>query len=119
MGCLDAAPSHVVGAIGGEAAQESIFRSSTYQQFHRGPVCKRRRAQTIIITVANRTPYSTFADKKPFFVASVSVPGTALKSARFPMDLRTIGVVAQLEWYVLAKVKEQTEQHQEPWLNKK
>lgn len=76
-------------------------------------------AKRFFITIANRTPYSNFADKKAFFVASVSVPCTTLKSARFPMDLRKMGVVAQLEWYVLAKVKEQTEQHQEPWLNKK
>jgi hypothetical protein len=69
--------------------------------------------------VANGTPYSLFEQRKPFFVASISVPSTALKAARSPMDLRKMGVVAQLEWYVLARVKEQTQAKQEPWLNKK
>jgi hypothetical protein len=76
-------------------------------------------AKRFFITVANSTPYSAFAERKPFFVSSVSVPCISLKTARFPMDLRKLGIVAQLEWYVLAKVKERTEQHQEPWLNKK
>ena len=76
-------------------------------------------AKRFFMIVANRTPYSTFLEKKPFFVSSISVPCTGLKTARLPLDLRKLGVVAQLEWYVLAKVKEQTEQHQEPWLNKK
>jgi hypothetical protein len=68
-------------------------------------------------TVGNGTPYSTFEARKPFFVASISVPCTALKTAGSAMDLRKMGIVAKLEWYVLAKVKEQT--NQEPWLNKK
>ena len=76
-------------------------------------------AKRFFITVANRTPYSEFAEKKPFFVSSVSVPCKSLKVERLQMDLCKLGVVAQLEWYVLAKVKEQTEKHREPWLNKK
>jgi hypothetical protein len=74
-------------------------------------------AKRYFTTVANGTPYSTFLERKPFFVASISIPCTALKNARFAMDLRKMGVVAQLEWYVLAKVKEKTTH--EPWLNKK
>jgi hypothetical protein len=76
-------------------------------------------AKRFFITVANRTPYSSFAKRKPFFVASISVPCTCLKAARSPMDLRKMGVVAQLEWYVLARVKERAKTKQEPWLNKK
>lgn len=76
-------------------------------------------AGRFFITVANRTPYSSFEQRKPFFVASISVPCTCLKAARSPMDLRKMGVVAQLEWYVLARVRERAETKQEPWLNKK
>jgi len=67
--------------------------------------------------VANRTPYSALATRKPFFVASVSVPCTAIKEGRSALDLKKMGVVAQLEWYVLARVKEKTQT--EPWLNKR
>jgi hypothetical protein len=74
-------------------------------------------AKRFFMTVANGTPYSNFAESKPFFVASISVPCTPLKINRFPLDLQKMGVVAQLEWYVLARVKAQTKQ--EPWLNKK
>ena len=74
-------------------------------------------AMRFFTTVANGTPYSNFAERRPFFVASISVPCTPLKTTRFPLDLQKMGVVAQLEWYVLARVKAQTEQ--EPWLNKK
>ena len=74
-------------------------------------------AMRFFTTVAKGTPYSNFAERKPFFVASVSVPCRPLKSNRSPSDLQKMGVVAQLEWYVLARVKAQTKQ--EPWLNKK
>jgi hypothetical protein len=67
--------------------------------------------------VAKRTPYSGFAARKPFFVASVSVPCISKKDDRTALDIRKLGIVAQLEWYVLAQVKEKT--HSEPWLNKK
>ena len=76
-------------------------------------------AKRFFITVANRTPYSSFAQRKPFFGASISVPCTSLKTARSSMDLRKMGVVAQLEWYVLARVRERAKTEQEPWLNKK
>jgi len=67
--------------------------------------------------VAADVPYSRLAHRKTFFVASVSVPCTYLKSARTPLDLQKLGVVAALEWYVLARVKEIV--GKEPWLNKK
>jgi hypothetical protein len=76
-------------------------------------------AKRFFMTVANQTPYSSFAQRKPFFVASISVPCTCLKAARSPMDLRKMGVVAQLEWYVLARVRERAKTKTEPWLNKK
>jgi len=68
-------------------------------------------------TVANGTPYSSFVQRKTFFVASISVPCTCLKTERSAMDLRKMGIVAQLEWYVLARVKAKT--NEEPSLNKK
>ncbi len=68
-------------------------------------------------TVAKGTPYSIFEQRRPFFVVSISLPCTALKIARSSMDLKKMGVVAQLEWYVLARVKEKV--GREPWLNKK
>ncbi len=74
-------------------------------------------AMRFFTTVAKGTRYSNFAERKPFFVASVSVPCRPLKSNRSPSDLQKMGVVAQLEWYVLARVRAQTKQ--EPWLNKK
>lgn len=67
--------------------------------------------------VAEKTPYSRFAGRKTFFASCVSVPCTYLKSARTPLDLKKLGVVAEFEWYVLAHVKEKV--GSEPWLNKK
>jgi hypothetical protein len=62
-------------------------------------------------------PYSKLAKKKSFFVSSISVPCTYSKKVRKPLDLRKLGVVAELEWYALARVKEKV--GSEPWLNKK
>jgi hypothetical protein len=76
-------------------------------------------ARRFFSNVANETPYSSFDQRKPFFVASISVPCTTLKSARSSMDLRKMGVVTQLEYYVLARVKERAKSGEEPWLNKK
>jgi len=67
--------------------------------------------------VAKQTPYSELAQRKLFFVTSISVPCESRKAVRSPMDLRKLGVVAQLEWYVIARVKEKTTH--EPWLNLK
>ncbi len=61
--------------------------------------------------------YRTFAHEKPFFVSSISIPSTSLKSVRTPRDLEKMGVLAQLEWYVLARVKAKT--GHEPPLNKR
>jgi hypothetical protein len=67
--------------------------------------------------VAKGTRYSLFAQRKPFCVASISIPCTVLKVHRLATDLRKMGIVAQLEWYVLARVREKT--NKEPFLNKK
>lgn len=74
-------------------------------------------AKRFFFNVAKQVPYSKFSGKKPFFVSSVSVPCRYLKDARTPLDLQKLGVVAELEWYVLADVKEKL--GSEPWLNKK
>jgi len=80
--------------------------------------CKHHSAAMRFFTdVAEKTPYSRFEGKKKFFASSVSVPCTYLKTARTPLDLRKLGVVADFEWYVLAHVKEKV--GSEPWLNKK
>jgi hypothetical protein len=74
-------------------------------------------AKRFYFKVANGTPYLNLQGKKTFFVSSISVPCTYLKSARNRMDLEKMGVVAGLEWCVLAEVKDKT--GQEPWLNTK
>lgn len=66
---------------------------------------------------ANGLPYSRLNTRKKFFVASVSVPCTAAKAQRSPKDLRKMGIVAALEFYVLAYIKELLDR--EPELNKK
>jgi hypothetical protein len=67
--------------------------------------------------VGKGVKYCTFAHERPFFASSISIPDTSLKSVRTPRDLERMGVLAQLEWYVLARVKAKT--GHEPRLNKK
>jgi hypothetical protein len=74
-------------------------------------------AKKFFAKVAKGVPFSAFPARKTFFVASISVPCTYLKTERHAMDLMKMGVVAQLEWYVLGRVKEKT--GHEPWLNTK
>jgi len=66
---------------------------------------------------AGKMPYSQLINRETFFVASATVPCTYLKKDRTCLDLRKLGVVAALEWYVLAHIKEKT--GREPELNKK
>jgi hypothetical protein len=73
-------------------------------------------AMRFFFDVAAQIPYTNFTGKKTFFVSSLSVPCTYLKSARTPLDLHKLGVVAELEWCVLAHVKDKV--GSEPWLNK-
>lgn len=76
-------------------------------------------AKRFYFKVANEIPYLSLPEKKTFFASSISVPCTYPKSARTPLDLQKMGVVAGLEWYVLAQVKEKTPDGHEPPLNLK
>lgn len=67
--------------------------------------------------VAMQAPYSIFEQRGRFFVASISVPCIPEKGNRSELDLRKLGVLAQLEWDVLARVKAKI--GKEPWLNKR
>lgn len=66
---------------------------------------------------AKGVPFSRMKDKETFFVASVSIRCCPEKAKRTPDDLRKMGKVAGLEYYVLAHIKEKL--HREPKLNKK
>jgi hypothetical protein len=67
---------------------------------------------------AGRIPYSQLQNRKTFYVASVAVvPCIVDKDRRTPTDLKKMGEVARLEFYVLAYIKEKL--HTEPELNKK
>jgi len=66
---------------------------------------------------AKGNPYSKLRNRQRFYVVSVAVPCVYKKGKRKPDDLRALGSVAALEWYVLAHILERT--HQEPRLNKK
>jgi hypothetical protein len=62
-------------------------------------------------------PYSQVADRKRFYVSWVTVPCEAGKPERTPADLRAMGDVAALEYYVLAHIRE--EFGREPRLNRR
>lgn len=66
---------------------------------------------------ANGLPWSKFKERKTFYVASISIPCEVSKDKRNADDLRTMGIVAKLEYDVLAFMKEKT--GKEPDLNKK
>lgn len=74
-------------------------------------------AKKFFSEVAHGVPYSSLPDGKEFFVSSISVPCTYSKKARNPLDLQKLGLIAALEWYVLARVRKKT--GDEPWLNTK
>ena len=61
--------------------------------------------------------YSTLSSKKTFFVTSLSIPCCSAKRKRDAEDLRRMGQVAALEYYVLAHIREKL--GREPELNKK
>ena len=65
----------------------------------------------------NGIPFSRMKPQKTFFVASISIPCVVEKAKRTPKDLRKMGEVARLEYYVLAHIKEALKR--EPELNKK
>lgn len=66
---------------------------------------------------ANGVPWSKFKKRNTFYVASFSIPCEVSKDKRTADDLRTMGIVAKLEYDVLAFIKEKT--GEEPKLNKK
>jgi hypothetical protein len=65
----------------------------------------------------NGTPYSQLACNKQFYVTGITVPCQVEKGKRAPEDLRKMGEVAALEYYVLAAIK--GEPSSEPRLNRK
>jgi hypothetical protein len=62
-------------------------------------------------------PHRQLATAPSFFVVTVAVPCITQKGQRTALDLRKLGEVARLEYYVLARIKENT--GAEPWLNRK
>ncbi len=58
-------------------------------------------------------------DGKTFYVAYVSEKCKVDKTVRKSEDLKIMGQIAMLEYYVLAYVKERSEKQEEPTLNKK
>jgi len=61
--------------------------------------------------------YSKLSSKKTFFVTSISIRCSSGKKKRNAEDLRKMGQVAALEYYVLAHIREKL--GREPELNKK
>lgn len=66
---------------------------------------------------AHDRPFSELENRKTFFVAVVTIPCDVDKKDRTPADLRAMGDVAALEYYVLAHIREAL--GREPELNKK
>jgi len=66
---------------------------------------------------ANGVPFSLIKSRKAFFVASISIPCVVKKTARKAEDLRKMGEVVRLEYYMLAYIKEAL--GEEPELNEK
>ena len=66
--------------------------------------------------VAKDKPYSRMSNKRKFYVASISIPCVVNKSKRTALDIRKMGEIVRLEYYVLAYIKNST--RSEPWLNK-
>jgi hypothetical protein len=62
-------------------------------------------------------PYSKLRRKDRLYVTGITIQCWVKKKKRGPADLRKMGDVAALEYYVLAAVKEKT--NSEPQLNKK
>jgi hypothetical protein len=66
---------------------------------------------------AKRIPYSQLPNTKVFFVAFITIPCIVDKKSRKAQDLKKMGEVARLEFYILAHIKEKL--LVEPELNKK
>jgi len=62
-------------------------------------------------------PFSSTNHTKKFYFVSLCFNCNVIKEERTPNDLRTMGKISKLEYYLLAHVKENTQS--EPELNKK
>jgi hypothetical protein len=78
---------------------------------------KHRGGRRFLKEYAHGTPYSQLEGRKTFFVAWLPIPCEVREGHRAEMDLRLMGDVAALEYYVLASIKAAT--GQEPALNGK
>lgn len=65
---------------------------------------------------AGGVPFSAWKDRKRFFAVVLTIPCEVKPALRTPCDLRQIGHVTCLEYYVRALIKEKT--GEEPALNK-
>lgn len=65
---------------------------------------------------ARGVPFSKLKRRNKFLVASISLPCAVAKTQRTPDDLRKMGLVAKLEYDVLAHIKDV--RGREPKLNK-
>ncbi len=74
-------------------------------------------AKRFFIENTKRKGFKRLRSKKRFFVASLSIKCNYKKSGRTPEDLRRMGLVTALEYYVLAHLREKL--GKEPKLNKK
>lgn len=79
--------------------------------------CCHSAAQRFFRDYANSVPYSKLENRKTFYVAYVPIKCQVGKASRTPEDLRMMGEVTRLEYYVLAHIKEML--GREPELNKK
>ena len=61
--------------------------------------------------------YKAIPNPPTFYMAAVAIPCLTQNGPRKPLDLRKLGEVACLEYYVAARIKEKTDD--EPKLNLK
>jgi hypothetical protein len=74
-------------------------------------------AKRFFVRWAGGTPFSHLKIENEFFVATLPLACEPSKGLRTPADLQTMGIVAALEYFALARIKE--ELGLEPPLNKK
>ncbi len=67
--------------------------------------------------MTKKKDYSKMRKKDTFFVASLAIPCKTEKEKRKAEDLRKMGLVAALEYYCLARIRDVSSK--EPKLNKK
>jgi hypothetical protein len=79
--------------------------------------CCHSAARRFFRDYADSIPYSKLESRKTFYVAYISNKCQVTKASRTSEDLRMMGEVTRLEYYVLAHIKEML--GREPELNKK